>query len=157
MSSLARRFAYNAWANRECLRSLRSQPGAVPDRAVALIAHIVAAERIWLGRLGQADDTGHPVWPSFTLDESDAGLADLARAWPALLACYVPDGLDRAVAYTNSRGESYTSTAADIVEHVLLHAHYHRGQIAALLGGAGLTPATTDFILWVRSGEPGPG
>ena len=158
MPSLARRFAYNAWANRESLRSLGSGSGAVPDRAGALIAHLIAAERLWLGRLGQPEgDAGHPVWPSFTLEESDAGLAGLARAWPAILARFDPDGLDRAVTYTNTRGESHTSTAADIFEHLLLHAHYHRGQIAALLGRAGMTPAITDFIHWVRSGEPAPG
>lgn len=156
MPDLGRRFAYNAWANREALHSLRAQSGTIPDRAEALIAHIVAAERIWLGRLGQPGDAGHPVWPSSTLDESDAALADLARAWPAVVARFDPDGLDRVVSYTNSRGESFTSTAADIFEHVLLHAHYDRGQIAALLGRAGMTPASTDFIVWARAGEPAP-
>ncbi len=151
---LTRRFAYNAWANREALRSLRESGSAAPGRARELIAHIVAAERLWLGRLGQPEgDAGHPVWPSYSLDESEAHLADLARAWPAILARFLPDGLDRAVTYTNTRGETFTGPAGDIFEHLLLHAHYHRGQIAALLGRAGRTPALTDFIHWART-EP---
>ena len=159
MPTFARRFAYNAWANREALRSLRSaaEAGAVPDRAPALLAHMVAAERLWLGRLlPLAADSGLIVWPTFTLDESEAQLADLARIWPAVLDGLDPDRLEHPVHYVNTRGEAHTSPAGDILEQVLLHAHYHRGQIASLLGRAGLTPATTDFIHWARTVEPAP-
>jgi uncharacterized damage-inducible protein DinB len=159
---LARRFAYNTWANRETLRSLRDASGAgpLPDRAPALVAHLVAAERLWLGRLGQPEgDPAQEVWPSYSLDESGAHLDALARAWPAILDRFLasPDGLDRPATYTNSQGLTFTNRAGDIFEHLLLHAHYHRGQVAALLGRAGRTPAFTDFIHWVRTGEPGPG
>ena len=56
------------------------------------------------------------------------------------------------VAYRNSKGEFWTSTVADILSHVVLHASYHRGQIAAAIREAGGTPAYTDFIHAVRSG-----
>lgn len=151
---LSRRFVYNAWANREALRSLRSATGAVPDRAPVLIAHIVAAERIWLARLGHPlapGDATHPVWPSASLDETDAQLAALADHGRAVFPRLVPD---LPVTYTNQRGETFTDAAGDILEHMLLHAHYHRGQIASLLGRAGLTPAVTDFIHWTRTVEP---
>ena len=36
--------------------------------------------------------------------------------------------------------------------HVLMHSAYHRGQIAADMRAAGLTPAYTDFIHSVRQG-----
>ncbi len=153
---LARRFAHNVWANREALNSIRSAGDAVPGRAVELIAHIPAGERVWLGRLGQPEgDPAHPIWGSPTLDETDAQLSALAVAWPAILERFPPEALERPVAYTTLKGEPFTTTAADIFEHVLLHAHYHRGQIALLLGRAGLTPAATDFILWARGVERG--
>ena len=41
---------------------------------------------------------------------------------------------------------------ADILSHVVLHASYHRGQIASAMREAGGTPAYTDFIHAVRSG-----
>jgi uncharacterized damage-inducible protein DinB len=151
---LARRFAYNTWANRETLNSIRAAGDAAPARAVELIAHVIAAERIWLARLGQPEgDAAHPVWKPLTLDESDAHLAELARGWPAVLARVPADALDRPVTYTNQRAETFSGTPGDILEHALLHAHYHRGQISLLLGRAGLTPAATDFIHWVRTVE----
>ncbi len=152
----ARRFAYDTWANREALNSIRAAGEAAPARAVELIAHIVGGQRVWLGRLGQpSGDAAHPVWASLPLDETDSQLAELALAWPDVLARFSADALDRPVAYTTLRGEPFTSTPGDIFEHLLLHAHYHRGQIALLLGRAGLTPAATDFILWARAVEPG--
>jgi uncharacterized damage-inducible protein DinB len=151
---LERRFAYNTWANRESLNSIRAAGDAAPERAVELIAHIVAAERIWLGRLGQpVGDAAHPVWRPLTVDETEAHLANLAAGWPAVLARLPAESLDRPVSYTNQRAETFSSTPGDIFEHMLLHAHYHRGQIALLLGRMGLTPAVTDFIHWVRSVE----
>lgn len=160
MTDLRRRFRYHAWANRESLRSLRdaAEAGPLPERAEAIAAHLVASERLWLGRLGQAGgDAAQAVWPSSTLGEAESRLDDLARAWPAALDRVLADGLERPVTYTNSQGQTFTSAAGDILEHLLLHAHYHRGQIATLLGRAGRTPAATDFIVWVRSGEPGAG
>jgi uncharacterized damage-inducible protein DinB len=56
------------------------------------------------------------------------------------------------VAYRNSKGEFWTSSVGDILTHVLLHAHYHRGQIAASQREAGGEPAYTDFIHAARSG-----
>ena len=151
---LARRFAYNTWANREALNSIRAAGEAAPGRAAELIAHIVAADRIWLGRLGQTvGDPAHPVWKPLTLDEAEAHLADLAAGWPAVLERFPAETLDRPVSYTNQRAETFSSTPGDIFEHMLLHAHYHRGQIALLLGRAGLAAAATDFILWVRNVE----
>jgi hypothetical protein len=47
---LKRMFAHDAWANAEMAATLRSC-NAPPARAVALLAHIVAAQRVWWGRL----------------------------------------------------------------------------------------------------------
>lgn len=67
-----------------------------------------------------------------------------------LLASLDDDGLADGVAYRNSKGEFWTSSAGDILTHVVLHAAYHRGQIAAAVRGAGGEPAYTDFIHAVR-------
>ena len=45
-----RLFTYDSWANHEVLTALRSS-NEPPARALKLIAHILAAERLWLARL----------------------------------------------------------------------------------------------------------
>ena len=45
-------FAWDQWANREALASLqRSDPA--PRQSLRYLAHIVAAERLWLARIEQ--------------------------------------------------------------------------------------------------------
>jgi uncharacterized damage-inducible protein DinB len=148
---LAREFVYNAWANRESLRSLLAAK-AVPARAAEVIAHIVGAEWLWLKRLGQSSPD-LPVWPALSLHDCDAQLKALASAWKDLLRSTTDESLSQKIAYTNSKGEQWTNTVADVLTHVALHSSYHRGQIASLLGRAGETAAYSDYIECVRRGH----
>jgi uncharacterized damage-inducible protein DinB len=151
MNNLARfqrELAYNAWANRETLRSLGSAK-TMPDRAGGIMAHLVAAEWLWLARLG------HPsppiaVWPALSLAECEVHLRQLGQVWRRYLGSLDQPSLDREIRYTNSKGEAWSSVIADVLTHLLLHAAYHRGQIASLLGRAGEHAAYTDYIEWAR-------
>jgi uncharacterized damage-inducible protein DinB len=42
----------------------------------------------------------------------------------------------------------------DILTHVVVHGAYHRGQIAKLLGRAGVAAVNTDYITFARVVEP---
>ena len=151
MDSIAhytRLFAYDAWANQEVLANLRAAQ-MPPPRALKCIAHILAAERLWLERLEQREEKP-PVWPEFTLDQCQEQTAELARLWKNYLAARSEADLAQPIQYKNSKGESWSSRRDDILMHVIMHSAYHRGQIAADVRAAGLTPAYTDFILSVR-------
>jgi uncharacterized damage-inducible protein DinB len=151
IASLTRQFAYNAWANRQTLESLRAAR-SVPPRAAEVMAHLLAAEWVWLRRLGQSGPE-LAVWPALPLEECGRHLRDLSQVWRSYLGGLKPDDLGREVAYTNSKGERWANTVSDILAHLALHGPYHRGQIALLLGRAGEKPAHTDFIECVRRGQ----
>ncbi|HEX7878438.1 MAG TPA: DinB family protein [Candidatus Eisenbacteria bacterium] len=142
--------AWNAWANRETLASLRAA-SHVPSRALGVIGHIVGAERLWLRRMGH-DSAPLPVWPQLTIDHIDSELRSLSIDWDAWTAGLDEDSLARFVDYTNSKGESFRNTVVDILSHVTHHSSYHRGQIATLMVQAGEVPACTDYIECVRRG-----
>jgi uncharacterized damage-inducible protein DinB len=147
---LRRLFAYDAWANEEALASVRrvSDP---PARAVQLLAHVAATQRLWWGRLhSQPPDV--PVWPEWALDETAARLAAIGPAWRDYLGRLTPDGLARQVAYTNTQGESWSNSVEDVLRHVLMHGAYHRGQVATHLRLAGHAAGYTDYIHAVRQG-----
>jgi uncharacterized damage-inducible protein DinB len=144
-----RLFEHDAWANATALAALRAGPA--PHHARAWLAHIVAAERLWLARLRQEPPT-MPVWPDLDLEECAAELAELQGGWIGWLDTLDQDGLGDGVGYRNTKGEFWTSTVGDILTHVVLHGSYHRGQIASAIRAAGGTPANTDFIHAVRSG-----
>jgi uncharacterized damage-inducible protein DinB len=152
---LTKQFAYNAWANRETLRSLAAalagRPDAVPQRSLEVMAHLVGAEWAWLRRLGpKSPDV--PVWPNLTFEECDAQLRALSLTWKDYLEGLTPEALHRVLAYVNFKGERWTSKVGDILTHVVTHGCYHRGQVATLLGRAGFPVPYTDYIECVRRG-----
>ncbi len=147
---LRRLFSYDDWANREVLSVLRSA-GSAPLRSVTLMAHVFAAERVWLERLEQKKQSV-PVWPASTLEQCDAEAEELSRLWTKYLEGITDADLARSISYRNSKGESWNSRKDDILLHVIMHSAYHRGQVAADMRTAGFTPAYTDFIHGVRQG-----
>jgi len=145
-----RLFAYDEWANRECLRALRSSGGA--GGSVGRMAHVLAAEKLWLERLRRVPQSV-AVWPGSTVEECEALTDEMAPAWREYLTSLGRDGLDDDIEYKNSKGEPWSSRVEDVLTHVLMHSAYHRGQIALEMRAAGHEPAYTDFIHAVRQGK----
>jgi uncharacterized damage-inducible protein DinB len=161
--------AFDHLANDQCLasllafaamegRQLHGEPayrgvGEVgpPPRAVAIMAHIIGAERLWLARI-EGEPSPLAVWPALDLDGCGRELTALDRPWEHLLAGLTDAVMARATTYTNSKGETFSNRVDDMLQHVFLHSAHHRGQIALTVRAAGGTPAYTDFIHLVRSG-----
>jgi uncharacterized damage-inducible protein DinB len=155
-------FAYDSWANRECLAAMRAAESNSAD-CVGRMAHILSAEKLWLERI-QKRSQSMPVWPSSTIDDCIRLADEMASKWrdyltelDAQLEAQAPGAsldniLDNKVEYRNSKGEPWSSRVEDIMTHVLFHSAYHRGQIAVQMRALGVTPASTDFIHAVRQG-----
>ena len=150
MPSPSRLLAYDAWANREALASLRRMADP-PAPAVRWIAHVAAAQMVWCERVEGVPQSG-PVWPELGLDGSARLLDEGIARWAAIVAALGPDGLERAVRYANTAGERFESRLGDILTHLTHHGAHHRGQIAAAVRAAGGAPAVTDYIVAARSG-----
>jgi uncharacterized damage-inducible protein DinB len=150
LDHLRRQFAYDDWANREVLAGLRSH-SASNARPVQLLAHILSAERLWLERIRKESQT-LPVWPDFSVQQCETQIPETALLWRSYLSQISSATLSDQISYTNSKGETWTSTVDDILTHVLLHSSYHRGQIASEIRAAGEQPAYTDFIHAAREG-----
>ena len=69
LAYLTRELKYNAWANIECLNSLKTAANA-PSQSLRLMAHIVGAENLWLCRLTK-QDSSIPVWPEWSVEECE--------------------------------------------------------------------------------------
>jgi uncharacterized damage-inducible protein DinB len=145
-----RLFRYDHWANRAVVRALEVAPQPTP-RSLTLLAHLVAAEQLWLDRLRQRPQA-LPVWPDLALAQGAALVEDVARAWGGYLRDLTTARLAEGIVYTNTKGQPWTNTVADVLQHVVMHSSYHRGQIAADMRAAEQDPAYTDFIEAVRRG-----
>lgn len=147
---LRKELAYDGWANQEVLAAIRTA-GGENTRSLQLMAHILAAERLWLERLRQVPQTV-PVWPEPEVAWCEAEAEKLAREWHEYLELATAGDISQTISYKNTRGEQWTSAIVDVLTHVVIHSAYHRGQIASHMRSIGLTPAYTDFIHGVRQG-----
>ena len=145
---------YDQAANRQTLDALRATPEA-PDRARAVFAHLLAAQRVWAERLTEGGTSRTPVWPDLSLDECKAWLDTSGALFDRVLAPEASGeaSLDAKVQYRNTRGVGFENTVREVLLHVVLHGAYHRGQIAAFIREAGGTPPLTDYIFHVRHAE----
>lgn len=139
--------AHDAWANRRLIEELR-ELSTPPPRALEVIAHILGTEWTWLSRI-QRSAPAMKVWPGISLDDCERELPKLGEAWNSLLASA---DLSSSCPYMNTKGERFENTIRDMLTHVFLHSHYHRGQIVRMIREAGAEPPYIDFIESVRKG-----
>jgi uncharacterized damage-inducible protein DinB len=149
-------FEYEKDSHRKVLESLETVPedgrASEPYRkALNLVAHLVAARRIWLHRLDPKFERPAAIFPT---GAARAGLlADfeaMERDWAGYFGPLTDADLERVFTYPTTEGDWYRTGLADILTQLYGHSHYHRGQIGSLVRAAGGEPARTDFISWVR-------
>jgi uncharacterized damage-inducible protein DinB len=150
---LRKLYLYDHWANQEVARALRAAPQP-PSRSVRLMAHVVGTEWTWRSRI-LPEGKKMAVWPQLTVEQIVQEMAELKSAWAGYLSQLTPPRLMESAAYTNSKGEHFSSLLGDILMHVVMHSAYHRGQIAADMRASGLEPVYTDFIHAVRQAKVG--
>jgi uncharacterized damage-inducible protein DinB len=148
LAYLRKLYVYDHWANREVTRALQAalQP---PARSVRLMAHVAGTEWTWHSRI-LPESKKVAVWPELTVEQILQEVDELQPAWASYLGKLTPPRLAETAAYTNSKGEHFSSQLGDILMHVVIHSAYHRGQIAADMRASGLEPVYTDFIHAVR-------
>lgn len=149
---LLRMLDHLEWSNRRALEAVRE---AGDERALRLLSHLLAAERVWLRRLETGDSSVLEIWPELDIEACADRLTWNVEAWRRHLRSMSPKDLDRRVTYRNSEGREFHTPAGEILLHVMLHGSYHRGQIARCLRKAREEPVNTDFITFVRE-EPSP-
>ena len=151
---------YNYWARDRLLeavsaltleqftRPLGSSFSSVRDT----IAHICGAESIWLARWNGNQPTGF---------EQPSRIPDLAAArseWAklevgmrAFLSRLGPEDVTRSIAYKDMRGNPRSDVFWQMLQHVVNHGTYHRGQVVTLLRQLGAQPPKSmDLIAFYR-------
>src|SRR5208337_871484 len=96
-----RMFAYDNWANRECLAAMRAAGSISPD-TVGRMAHILSAQKLWLERIRNQPQS-MPVWPTATIEDCMALADEMLSEWRNYLIRlgnqFAPGSLDDKVEY----------------------------------------------------------
>ncbi len=151
-------YEYNRWANDRLLdaaskltpeqfsRDLQSSHRSVRDT----LAHILAAEWIWLERWKGVSPNALLIPSDFPTVES------LETRWAVVEGDYtnfingVTDGsLATVIAYTNTRGEEWAYPLGQMLQHVMNHSSYHRGQVTTMLRQLGADVNPVDLLVFM--------
>jgi uncharacterized damage-inducible protein DinB len=142
-------YAHMWWAHDAIVDESQREP---PDaETLRLFAHVVAAEHLWLSRIDLAK-ARVAVWPTLSLNDILALETENRSRFRELLQRR-DDTRQQRVRYRNSAGNDFENSVGEILTHVALHGHYHRGQIARAMRAAGREPVYTDYIGFVRKGR----
>lgn len=151
-------YEYNRWANAKVLdavskltpeqfaRDLQSSHRSVRDT----LAHILAAEWIWLERW-------NGVSPNALLDPADfptvesvrKRLSEVENGCAEFIDGLTDESLGEAITYTNTKGEQWTYPLGQMLQHVVNHSTYHRGQVATMLRQLGAEVNPVDLLVFM--------
>jgi uncharacterized damage-inducible protein DinB len=152
-------FEYEQDSNAKVLASLQAVPDplrVLPDfqKAVNLMAHLVAARNMWLYRLGHGTQPPDLFPVATPITDLPQLIAAMESAWSLYFQNLTDAELERSFAYQSYDGPSFRNTIEDVLTQLYGHSLYHRGQIALILRSIGAEPAPTDFIYWTREPLP---
>ena len=152
-------FEYEQDSNAKVLTSLQAVADPLRvmpqfQKAVDLMAHLVAARNMWLYRLGFGTQQQELFPTDISLLELPKLLADMQTAWASYFERLTDEEVARLFEYRSFDGLAFRNTVDDVLTQLYGHSLYHRGQIAMLLRSIGAEPAATDFIYWTREPLP---
>jgi uncharacterized damage-inducible protein DinB len=113
------------------------------------LTHILAAEWIWLRRWKGASPKSFYDPADFpTIETLRTKWAEVEREQMEFVNGLTEEALATKITYVNTKGETWTYELWQMMQHLVNHSTYHRGQITTMLRQLGAEPAATDFLLF---------
>lgn len=147
---------YHMWANKKLLAHLYSIPhvftmplkGPFPTIA-RTFGHIYDVDTAWFKRiLGQMPTAIGDT----TFQEPKEALQRLDSLHQDIQTYFLKQeqNSNMIVQYQNTKGTQFANSMAEIIQHMVNHGTYHRGNVTTMLYQAGYQSCSTDFIVFLR-------
>lgn len=155
--------AFNRWAGEQVLTAAEELPPDAYTRDLGssfpsvrdTLVHVLWSEWIWLERCrGRSPKTGldPATFPTVTMVRKE--WRAVQDGFVALISDPATD-LTRVVTYTNLKDEQWSYPLGQVIQHVVNHFTFHRGQLVTMLRQLGRVPPVTDFLVFADVGAPG--
>lgn len=149
--------AYTVWANRLHVgavahvdpEDLTRETGSSFGSVLGTMGHILACERIWLGRfLGNPLEPapGPDSYPDFEILK--AACEEHSSELEFFLASLSEEQLEGVVNWVARNGEARSQPLWQPLLHMVNHSTYHRGQVTTLLRQLGYQPPASDLTAY---------
>jgi len=163
LQEITQLMAFNRWANQWFFEALSQLPAEQYGRDLqsshggihGTLAHIIGVERGWLSRWQGKNEAGTAATNQLhSLAELRAFWEDVCDEMGQFLAA-LDDRKLQATLTTTARTGSHTTSYWQMIQHVVDHSTYHRGQIVTMLRQLGVMPPSTGLIRFYRDGPAG--
>jgi uncharacterized damage-inducible protein DinB len=116
------------------------------------VVHLYGAEWIWFTRFKGQSPTELPKTSEFAdLAALRTAWSDVESGWRSLVANMDDGDVDTVIAFKTLAGASATSPLGQLVQHVVNHGTYHRGQVTTMVRQLGAeAPKSMDLIFYHR-------
>ena len=149
-------YGYNEWANERVLRAaarlgeenFSREQGASWGSIEANVAHLVAAQTIWLQRW-QRETNVRPVVDEQKIagmDRLQARFAESHAALRTFVEQLTEAELESVLDYRDSKGNPYSRPLWQLMAHVVNHGTQHRSETAMALTACEQSPGDIDYV-----------
>ncbi len=151
-------YEYNRWANGQTLHAVSQLTGEQFTRDFSssyrsvrdTLTHVLSAEWIWLMRWQGMSPKSmlSPIeYPKVELLR--AKWAEVERNQANFISQLTDESLEKEILYTNTNGEEWKYPLAQMMQHVVNHSTYHRGQVTTMLRQLGAEALPLDFLVFI--------
>lgn len=149
-------YDYGIWANERLFNHMQSLPEGVFLHEVNLgfnsiaevYGHLAAAEEVWFARIKEESPPSLAARPFANMEAAHDYLSQLQARHREYLASI--DDMGKVVTYHNTAGQVFQNSVSEILQQVINHGTYHRGNITTMLRHLGHKGIITDYIAFLR-------
>lgn len=168
-ATVRQRYDYHVWANTRLFNRLAELPEDIWHAEIRSVfpsisgcfAHIYRFDRLWLAVLEGVPNAEIfpkiPVWQEEAQGRSLEEMRGLFAAVAGDFRSWLREqrDLERPLAIEHPQYGRLETRCADIVEHVVNHGTYHRGNIAAMIRQLGYPGTATDYVFYLMEKSNG--
>jgi uncharacterized damage-inducible protein DinB len=152
-------YDYNSWANHRILEACRPLTPEQFTRALgssfpsvhATLVHIGEAEWLWLERWhGRSAGGLRPASDFPDFESVQRRWTEVERNLIDYVASLRAEDLARIVHHKTTQGVPQAAPHWQMLQHLVNHGTYHRGQVATMLRQLGSKAISTDLIVFYR-------
>ncbi|NGP87080.1 DinB family protein [Fodinibius halophilus] len=162
-NSTIQQYNYHQWANDRTFNHLSELPDEIYDNEIEsvfssiseVITHLYQVDAMWLSVMsGDAFEETMAKLKEIKRRSANKGLEQIQKLYAELSERYQPflndvADLDADISVNHPQYGTLETTVSELVQHVVNHGTYHRGNITAMLRQQGHSGVQTDFVFYL--------
>ncbi len=148
---------YHCWANQRLIDHLRTLPKAlfllkmesVFPTLSQTFGHIYSVDQLWLSRISGKNPSQISDHTFQSIEEVEEAFIQQTQAFHQLIGNQ-PDLLTN-IHYKTTKGRPDHQKLYQLLQHLVNHGTYHRGNIAAMVRQLGYHGVSTDYLTFLRT------